>query len=107
MRRGLDTPVGVTTRTSRAPSGASAVTVTLAGRRLSSFFGAGSIRVMPPRSDSIVTTDLGGGGAVTLVAVKPEAPLKMKPVTLARFSPEKTIFPVVPRWIHSGEREVS
>ena len=55
----------------------------------------------------MVTTGLGAAGGGTLVAVKPSSPVKMNRVTLPRFSPAKTTSAVVPRWIHSGEMELS
>src|SRR6266702_3976172 len=106
-RRGLETPAGVTTRTSRAPSGASAAAVMLATSFFSSRGGGDSAREMPPRFDSIVTADCGGTGGGTFVADNPGSPSKTKRVTDPRFSPAKVADTVVPRWIHSMESELS
>src|SRR2546423_6742380 len=81
-KSGLDTPVGVTTRTSRMLNEASALAVTLATSRFSSLGGGASTLEIPPASDSIETIDLAGAGGGTLVAVSPASPLKTKPATL-------------------------
>src|SRR5437773_1966423 len=102
---GLETPLEDTTRNSRALSLASDVAVSFTTNRLSSLAAAGSARLMAPEVDSIEMAGLGAAGGGALVALRPDSPLKMKPVTAARFVPLMVRSIVVPRWIHSGEIE--
>src|SRR5437867_8812239 len=96
---GSDTPEGVVTRNSRAPSGASGATVT----RTRNFFSSLSAGTIPPRLVSRLKVRVGAGA---FVALKPPSPLKMKPSTWERFSPSRVTVELAPRCTQSGETEV-